>query len=88
MIVNGEITASCVALFEDVAGKSVETLSLDRVKASRAEERVLLAICAYPASEEGDRLAKARYLLQIEARGELDLSEQLQAILHSSMSKG
>ncbi|ESY74074.1 hypothetical protein NKJ90_26795 [Mesorhizobium sp. M0051] len=26
MIVNGEIAASCVVLFEDVAGKSVETL--------------------------------------------------------------
>lgn len=60
----------------------------DRVKASREEERALLAICAYPASEEGDRLAKARYLLQVEARGELDLAEQVQAILRSSMWKG
>ena len=61
--------------------------SRDRVKASQEEERALLAICAYPASEEGDRLAKAQYLLQIEARGELDLAEQVQAILRSSMWK-
>ncbi|RWM69150.1 MULTISPECIES: hypothetical protein [Mesorhizobium] len=57
-------------------------------RASRAEERALLAVCAYPAVREGDRRAKARYLLRIEARGELDLAEQMQALLRSTMWKG
>ena len=56
--------------------------------ASRAEERALLAVCAYPAITEGDRRAKARYLLKIEARGELDLAEHMQALLRSTMWKG
>ncbi|WP_084566813.1 MULTISPECIES: hypothetical protein [unclassified Mesorhizobium] len=59
----------------------------DRARASREEERALLAICGYPAVG-GDRLVKARYLLEIEARGELDLAEHMQAILRSTMLKG
>ncbi|TIS63391.1 MAG: hypothetical protein E5W93_03720 [Mesorhizobium sp.] len=57
-------------------------------RAGREEEKALLAICAYPAVREGDRLAKARYLLEIEARGELDLPEHMQALLRSTMWKG
>lgn len=56
--------------------------------ANREEERALLAICAYPAAIRGDRLTKARYLLEVEARGELDLPEQMQALLRSMMWKG
>lgn len=37
--------------------------SRDYDRAGREEERALLAVCAYPAVGEGDRLAKARYLL-------------------------
>ncbi|MDX8482936.1 hypothetical protein RFN28_31415 [Mesorhizobium sp. VK24D] len=61
--------------------------SRDYDRASRAEERALLAICAYPAARESDRVAKARYLLEIERRGELDLAEQMQALLRSTMWK-
>ncbi|MDX8470348.1 hypothetical protein RFM26_32290 [Mesorhizobium sp. VK23B] len=57
----------------------------DDHRASREEERTLLAICAYPAVSGGDRLAKARYLLEIEARGELDLPEHIQALLRSTI---
>lgn len=57
-------------------------------RASREEERALLTICGYPAVGEADRLAKARYLLQIEARGELDLAEHMQALLRSTMWRG
>ncbi|WP_246674509.1 hypothetical protein [Mesorhizobium sp. B4-1-3] len=59
--------------------------SRDRIEAGREEERALLAICAYRAVKEGDRLAKARYLLEIEARGELDLPEHMQALLRSTV---
>ncbi|MRG57962.1 hypothetical protein GF108_20560 [Phyllobacterium sp. SYP-B3895] len=59
--------------------------SHDHESASRAEEKALLAVCAYPAVGEADRKAKARYLLEIEARGELDLAEQMQALLRSTM---
>lgn len=59
----------------------------DSARASREEERALLAICGYVAVEEGDRLAKARYLLEIEARGELDLAQHMQAVLRSTMWK-
>ncbi len=55
---------------------------------SRVEETTLLAVWAYPAVKEGDRLAKARYLLKIEAHGELDLAEPMQALLRSTMWKG
>ena len=51
--------------------------------ADRVEQRALLAICSYPAVEIGERRAKARYLAAIEARGELDLPEHMQAILRS-----
>ncbi|MBZ9849904.1 hypothetical protein LB565_18115 [Mesorhizobium sp. CA14] len=57
----------------------------DHIEAGRAEERALLAICAYRAVKEGDRLAKARYLLKVEARGELDLPEHMQALLRSTV---
>lgn len=56
-------------------------------KACRTEEEALLAICAHPSITEGDRLAKASYLLQIEARGELDLPQHMQALLRSAMWK-
>ncbi|MBN9237874.1 MAG: hypothetical protein J0I58_29150 [Mesorhizobium sp.] len=55
--------------------------------ACRTEEEALIAICAYPAATEGDRLAKSTYLLQTEARGELDLPQHMQAILRSAMWK-
>ncbi|MEI9431823.1 hypothetical protein [Mesorhizobium sp. Cs1299R1N3] len=61
--------------------------SSDSARASREEERALLAICSYAAIGEGDRLAKARYLLEVEARGELDLAEHMQAVLRSTMCK-
>jgi len=56
--------------------------------ASREEERALLAICSFAAVCEGDRLAKVRYLLEIEARGELDLAEHMQAVLRSTIWTG
>ena len=70
-------------------GKAVREMgsSRDYDRASRAEERALLAVCVYPAVRKGDRLAKARYLLEIEARGELDLPEHMQALLRSTMWK-
>jgi hypothetical protein len=71
-------------------GKVVHDVCADRSdheRASRDEEKALLAICAYPAVAEGDRLAKARYLLEIEARGELDLPVHMQTLLRSTMSK-
>jgi hypothetical protein len=71
-------------------GKAVHEMdgsNRDHDSASRAEERALLAVCSYPAVGEGDRWAKARYLLKIEARGELDLTEHMQALLRSTMWK-
>ena len=71
-------------------GKAVHKMGgsrRDYDRAGRAEELALLAICAYPAVSEGDRLAKARYLLEIEERGELDLPEHIQALLRSTMWK-
>lgn len=59
----------------------------DHDRAGREEERTLLAICAYPAVSRGDCLAKARYLLEIEARGELDLPGHIQALLRSTISQ-
>jgi hypothetical protein len=58
--------------------------SRDHDSASQEEEGALLAIWAYPAVSGGDRLTKARYLLEIEARGELDLPEHIQALLRST----
>ena len=55
----------------------------DRKIADRIEQEALLAICSYPAISRGDCRAKAEYLLTVEARGELDLEEHMQAILHS-----
>lgn len=71
-------------------GKAIQTINgndRDHDEASRAEEKALLAVCAYSAISEGDRRTKARYLLQIAARGELDLAEQMQALLHSALPK-
>ncbi|MER9445883.1 hypothetical protein NKI79_32190 [Mesorhizobium sp. M0340] len=59
----------------------------DHERASREEERALLAICAHPAAGERDRLAKAQYLLEVEARGELDLPEHVRTLLRSTMWK-
>jgi hypothetical protein len=55
-------------------------------KASRIEEKALLAVCAFRARSEGDRRAKARYLLKIEARGELDLPQQIRAVLRATFA--
>lgn len=59
--------------------------SHDRKMADRIEEQALLAICSYPATSRGDRRVKAEYLLTVETRGELDLEDHVQAILHSMM---
>ena len=45
-------------------------------------------MCSYPAIEEADCRVKARYLLAIEARGELDLEEHMQAVLRSMLRRG
>lgn len=57
----------------------------DHAASSQAEERALLAVCDYPVISEADRRAKAAYLLEIEARGELDLREHMQAVLFAMM---
>ena len=57
-----------------------------RAKASRIEEKALLAVCAFRARSEGDRRAKARYLLKVEARGELDLPQQIRAVLRATFA--
>lgn len=46
-----------------------------------------MAVCGYPAARKNDRLAKARYLLEIEACGELDLPAHMRALLRSTMWK-
>lgn len=61
----------------------VGSSSHERKTADRIEQEALLAICSYPAISRGDRRAKADYLLTTEARGELDLEEHMQAILHA-----
>ncbi|WP_284278546.1 hypothetical protein [Mesorhizobium huakuii] len=68
-------------------GEALHDIGGDSDRASREEERALLAICGHAAVEECDRLAKARYLLEIDARGELDLPEHMQAVLRSTMWK-
>ncbi|RWL98937.1 hypothetical protein [Mesorhizobium sp.] len=57
----------------------------NRARADGLEQEALLAVCSYPAISVVDRRTKARYLLAVEARGELDLQEHMQAILHSMM---
>ncbi|WP_192180300.1 hypothetical protein [Mesorhizobium amorphae] len=57
----------------------------DRHRADRIEEQALLAICSFPATSRSDCRAKAGYLLTVEARGELDLEDHIQAILHAMM---
>ncbi|MBZ9603713.1 hypothetical protein [Phyllobacterium chamaecytisi] len=71
-------------------GKAIQAMdgnNRDHDKASRAEEKALLAVCTYSAISDGDRRTKAQYLLKIAARGELDLAEHMQALLHSEMAK-
>ncbi len=55
----------------------------DHAASSKAEEKALLAVCGFTAISEADRRVKATYLLQIEARGELDLREHMQTVLLS-----
>ncbi|RWD31326.1 MAG: hypothetical protein EOS22_04705 [Mesorhizobium sp.] len=55
----------------------------DRERADKVEQEALLAICSYPAINRDDCRAKAEYLLAVEARGELDLPEHVQAMLRS-----
>ncbi|TPK52900.1 MULTISPECIES: hypothetical protein [unclassified Mesorhizobium] len=57
----------------------------DRERVDEVEQEALLAVCSYPAISRDDRRAKAKYLLAVEARGELDLEEHMQAILRSTM---
>ncbi|TJW14942.1 MAG: hypothetical protein E5W82_09455 [Mesorhizobium sp.] len=57
----------------------------DRERADRVEQEALLAVCSYRATNRADRQAKAKYLLTVEARGELDREEHMQAILRSMM---
>lgn len=69
-------------------GKAIrdpDSKSRDHDIVSRAEEKALLAVCSYPAASEADRRAKAKYLLEVQARGELDLEEHIQAVLRSTM---
>lgn len=57
----------------------------ERERVDRIEQEALLAVCAHSATTRGDRRAKADYLLVVEARGELDREEHMQAILRSMM---
>ncbi|MER8570643.1 hypothetical protein NKH19_00690 [Mesorhizobium sp. M1338] len=59
----------------------------DRERADGVEQEALLAVCSYPPVSRDDCRAKAKYLLAVEARGELDLQEHVQAILHSIMRR-
>lgn len=79
-----EVHVTAYAAFGKVMHE-MDGSSRDHDRASREEERALLAICAYPAVSGGDRLAKARYLLEIEVRGELDLPEHIRALLRSTI---
>ena len=66
--------------------RATDAKSGDSARASRIEEKALLAVCAFPARSEGDRRAKARYLLKIEARGELDLPQHIRAVLRATIA--
>ncbi|RVC79876.1 hypothetical protein EN745_14650 [Mesorhizobium sp. M4A.F.Ca.ET.022.05.2.1] len=57
----------------------------DREWADGVEQQALLAVCSYPAVSRDDCRVKAEYLLAVEARGELDLQEHVQAILRSML---
>lgn len=57
-----------------------------RSRADKIEQGALLAVCSYLVISRDDRRTKAKYLLTVEARGELDLEEHVQAILHSMLS--
>lgn len=61
------------------------SLQHDREQVDRLEQEALLAVCAYAASTRADLQAKAQYLLAVEARGELDREEHMQAILGSML---
>lgn len=52
---------------------------------NEGEEGALLAVCSYRPIYQRDRHAKASYLLEIEARGELDLPVHIQALLRSML---
>lgn len=54
-------------------------------RADKVEREALLAVCSFPAVSREDRRTKSKYLLAVEARGELDLEAHMQAILHSMM---
>ncbi|MCZ8546313.1 hypothetical protein OOJ09_19160 [Mesorhizobium qingshengii] len=54
-------------------------------RADKVEQEALLAVCSFPAVNRDERRAKSKYLLAVEARGELDLEEHMQAILRSIM---
>ncbi|TPM50380.1 hypothetical protein FJ964_01240 [Mesorhizobium sp. B2-3-2] len=56
-----------------------------RSRVDKVEQEALLAVCSFPAVNRDDRRAKANYLLDVEARGELDLPDHIQAILHSTI---
>jgi uncharacterized membrane protein len=55
-------------------------------RAGQIEEKALLAVCAFRAQSQADRRAKARYLLEIEARGELDLPQHMRAVLRATFA--
>ena len=57
----------------------------ETAKIGRDEEAALLAICSFRALTDCDRRTKAEYLLEIERRGELDLSEHIRAVLQSML---
>ncbi|WP_245513519.1 MULTISPECIES: hypothetical protein [unclassified Mesorhizobium] len=59
--------------------------SVERERADGVEQEALLAVCSYPAISRDDCRIKAKYLLAVEARGELDLHGHMQAILRSMM---
>ncbi|TIT51993.1 MAG: hypothetical protein E5W72_10205 [Mesorhizobium sp.] len=72
------------AAFHRVVNRAASSRD-DRARADRNEQVALLAICSWSAISRGDRRAKVEYLLVVETRGELDLEEHMQAILHSMM---
>ena len=68
--------------FIDVLHRSADKSRPARA-ADRVEQEALLSVCAFPARSEADRQVKARYLLEVEERGELDLPQHMQALLRS-----
>jgi hypothetical protein len=76
--VHREAYRTFIELLHRSADKSRPARAADRI-----EQKALLAICAFPARSERDRQIKARYLLEVEERGELDLPQHMQALLSS-----